>query len=66
MKQKRFDSTEILLSTKEKKVLRDEFSTTPKTLNLALGGVTNSFLAKKIRQRALEIGGVEREIKDHE
>lgn len=58
MKTKR---TEVLLSTSEKKQLREFFNVSHGTLNAALKGITQSYLARQIRKRGILIGGVTRE-----
>lgn len=59
-------NTEIFLSLKEKRILREECGVSPATLTRALEGTTDGYGVKLLRRRALELGGVERKIKDHE
>jgi hypothetical protein len=50
---------EILIRFKMKKRIKDELDTTYPTIRLALLGETDTKLAMRIRERALELGGVE-------
>lgn len=61
---KYYFETEILLTLKEKRALREELSVSPNTMNRALAGTSDSYGVRQIRKRAIEIGGVERVIKN--
>jgi hypothetical protein len=50
---------EILIRHKVKKRIKNELDTTYPTVRLALLGETDTKLALRIREKALELGGVE-------
>lgn len=58
-------TTEIFLTLKEKRVLREECGVSHATLARALEGTTDGYGVKLLRRRAIELGGVEREIKSN-
>jgi hypothetical protein len=51
--------SEILLKHKAKKKIKTELNTSYPSIRLALLGETDSKLALRIREKALELGGVE-------
>lgn len=53
--------TEVLVTTAEKKQIRDFFHVSHGTVNAALKGITRSYLADQIREMAISLGGVKRE-----
>lgn len=50
---------EILIKHKSKKKIKESLNTTYPTIRLALLGDVDTDLAKRIRAKALELGGVE-------
>lgn len=50
---------EILVSHSVKKRIKEELNTTYPTIRTALFGMTCTALAKEIRAKALQLGGVE-------
>lgn len=55
---------EIFLNREEKALLRTEFGVAYNTLNNALKGKTNGPIARLLRKRALEMGGVVRVVEN--
>lgn len=50
---------EILVTHNAKRQIKDELNTSYPTVRRALYGMTKTDLAKRIRAKALELGGVE-------
>ena len=51
---------EILIKHKVKKQIKEDLNTSYPTIRLALLGETRTELAKRIRQKAIALGGIEK------
>jgi len=48
----------ILVDNGQKKILKEEFKTTYYTVRLALNGDSETALSSRIREKAIQLGGV--------
>ncbi len=56
----------ILLNNGQRKVIKEALRCSYPTIAAALKGLSSTLLAQRIREKAIEIGGVEYEVTDSE